>query len=208
MSAATSTSPAPDPEQISASSAARRRDQAHYARLDQLTAAGRSSGRPLGPLLATTHRGQQVDWRDLSQGHSLVVVFVKQGCPCSLEFQQHFNRLAATYEDRVSLVGVIDGSIEVAERYVTANEVPYPVLADADRQLIHEFAVPAAAYVALIDQREIGGQATLQMLWPGCSIEMMHDLVGRLADKLGEPPRVIDFSGLPGALTTGCPFAQ
>jgi hypothetical protein len=47
----------------------------------------------------------------------------------------------------------------------------------------------------------------LDTLWPGCSADMLRDLGRRLADLAGVDEQPLDTSGLPTALTGGCPFA-
>jgi hypothetical protein len=71
---------------------------------------------------------------------------------------------------------VIDGDVEVAQRYAEANRVPYLVLADPKRVLISRFGAENGAYVALVTPAGI-----LDTLWPGCSAEMMLELSRRAA---------------------------
>ena len=132
-----------------------------------------------------------------------MAVFIKDGCPSSVEFEPFFHRIACAYESRVQFVGVIDCSVEVARSSVTARHVPYPLLADPDRALIHHFAAKNAAYVALVSADGI-----IEMMWPGCSAEMMQDLCHKIAACTGSEEQTVDFSGMPGPLTTGCPFRE
>jgi peroxiredoxin len=179
------------------------RDERHYVTPNQLETSGEAAGRQVmrGTLLASD--GRYVDWDDLSAGRPIVVVFIKDGCPCSIEFEPFFHRVARAFAEHVQFVGVIDGACDVASAYVAANDVPYPVLADPDRALIRDFAAKNAAYVALVSAEGI-----VDAMWPGCSAEMMQDLCGKMAARVGinEPP--IDFLGMPGPLTTGCPFRE
>ena len=45
-------------------------------------------------------------------------------------------------------------------------------------------------------------------LWPGCSADGMSELGRRIARLAGVAERPLDVSDMPGALTTGCPFAD
>jgi hypothetical protein len=175
----------------------------HYVTPQQLIASGSMSAQNLGPLTVVGHDGKRRDWKDLAAARPVVVVFIKRGCPCNVEFEPFFHRLSRAYQESVSFVGVIDGGVETARQYAEANQVPYLVLADPERVLISRFRVERGAYVALVTP-----SGTLDTLWPGCSAEMMRELSRRIADLAGVEEQPVDTSGLPTVLTTGCPFAD
>jgi peroxiredoxin len=159
------------------------------------------SNRAVAPFRAVAHDGRHLTWAELSGGRPLVLVFIKRDCPCSVEFEPFFHRLAAAYHDCVRFAGVIDAPEDVARRYAEANRVPYPVLADAGRRLIAQFRAENGAYVALLTP-----DGVLDTLWPGCSAEMMRDMSRRLAAVANVAERPVDYTDMPDALTTGCPF--
>jgi hypothetical protein len=156
-----------------------------------------------GPVTPRAHDGRQRDWNELSGGQPVVIVFIKQDCPCNIEFEPFFHRLYQSYKDSARFVGVIDGGVETARRYANANRVPYLVLADPEQVLISRFRVENGAYVALMTPAGV-----LDTLWPGCSTEMMRDLSRRIAARAGVEEQPVATSGLPDVLTTGCPFAR
>jgi peroxiredoxin len=176
-------------------------DELHFVTPAQLAASGAATGESFRALTAMASDGRQLTWPMLSGGKMVVFVFIKDGCPCSVRFEPFFHRIAAAFEGRVRFVGVIDGSVDVARDYVAKNKVPYPVLADPDHTLISQFKALNAAYVALVDP-----QGALNTLWPGCSAEMMQDLCRRISAAAGGAECHVDFAGMPGPLTTGCPF--
>jgi peroxiredoxin len=173
----------------------------HYVTLDQLTETARSAQGSMADLQAVAHNRGAVSFGDLSGGRPVVLVFVKQGCPCSVEFQPVFNRLAQALEGQVQVVGVIDGTVEVARKYAAANDVPYSILADAERIVIGRFEAKNAAYVALVEMN-----GTVHTLWPGCSASMLQDLCRKSAALSGRDNQAVEFAEMPAALTTGCPF--
>jgi peroxiredoxin len=175
----------------------------HYVTPRQLLDSGSVARRSVVPLRATANDGREVDWEQLSGGQPVVVVFIKDGCPCSVEFEPFFLRVEKAYHGQARFVGVIDAPVEVARRYAEANRVPYPILADPQHTLIRRFQAANAAYVALVSPEGI-----VETLWPGCSAEMLRDLSARIAAlaKVEEP--ALDVTGMPGPLTTGCPFAE
>jgi thiol-disulfide isomerase/thioredoxin len=175
----------------------------HYVTPRQLIASGETGQQNVTELALVTNEDRRLGWQELSDGRPVVVVFVKQGCPCSRRFEPYFHQLAAAYGQHVQFIDVIDGSVEVAQRYAAANQVPYPVVADEDHAMIRRFEARGGAYVALVDPT--GVVATLS---PGCSVEMMDDLSRRIAVLTGQDLAVCDFEGLPGGLTSGCPFTE
>jgi hypothetical protein len=96
---------------------------------------------------------------------------------------------------------VIDAGADAAFAHATANNTPYRVLADPDRVIIDRFEAKNGGYVALLRP-----EGAVDTFWPGWSAEMMRDLGRRIAKLGAVTERSIDVAGMPGALTTGCPF--
>src|SRR5690242_13492083 len=57
----------------------------HYVTPDQLAASGAWTDRPAPPLTAADQDGRTRSLPDLADGRPLVVVFIKDGCPCGPE---------------------------------------------------------------------------------------------------------------------------
>lgn len=180
---------------------AAQRDEEHFVTPAQLAELAVDSPNDVASFEGVSSAGQSTSWIHLSTGRPLVIVFIRDGCPCSVRFEPIFHRLERGLRPGVGFVGVIDASIEVARAYVQKNQVPYPVLADPDHRLIKLFHAKNAAYVALVNREGI-----VESLWPGCSADMMRDLNRKAALLAGfeEPP--FNPSEMPGPLTTGCPF--
>lgn len=175
----------------------------HYVTPRQLIASGETARQDVAHLALVTQDDRHLEWTELSAGRPVVVVFVKQGCPCSRKFEPHFHSLAAAYGPAVQFIDVIDGSVATAQSYSTANAVSYPVIADESGAIIRRFEAQGGAYVALVDR-----EGVVEMLSPGCSVEMMQDLSRRIATMTEQDLAICDFEGLPGGLTAGCPFAD
>jgi peroxiredoxin len=173
----------------------------HYVTPVQLTATGEWTGRPAPPLTAVAQDGKSYALADLADGRPVVVVFIKDGCPCSADAEPFFARLRAAYGDRLRFAGVIDGRIEAARAYATAARVPYPVLTDPDKAIIRSYRAENSVYVALVRP-----DGVIDTLWPGYSAEMLQDLGGRVACLAGTAEVPLDLRGAPAVLTTGCPF--
>jgi peroxiredoxin len=173
----------------------------HYVTPSQLAASGAWQDRPVAPFSAPGHDGKLYDGQSLEGEPATVLVFIKKGCPCSVEFEPFFHRLEHCYKGQARFFGVIDGSVADARHYAEANRVPYTVLADPDRTIITRFKAENGGYVALLKP---GG--VVDTLWPGCSAEMMKELGRKISTLAGVEERPVEVRGMPPVLTTGCPF--
>jgi peroxiredoxin len=174
----------------------------HYVTPSQLAASNAMVQRVVDDFAITTADGRRLDWPALSGGEAVLVVFIKNGCPCSVEFEPYFHRLFEAYRDTTRFIGVIDGDPSTARRYAETHSVPYPVIADPEERLIGRFAVRNGGYAALL-----APEGTVVGFWPGFSQTAMSDLGRRISLLARVAERPIDTAGLPRNLTTGCPFA-
>jgi peroxiredoxin len=175
----------------------------HYVTPAQLAESGALTDRKVGSFSAVAHDRNVFAWSGMSGTRPLVLVFIRRGCPCNVELEPFFHRLAGRYGDVAEFAGVIDAGADAAFAYATANKTPYRVLADPDRAIIDQFEAKNGGYVALLRP-----EGTIDTLWPGCSAEMMRELGRRIAELGAVTERSIDVAGMPGALTTGCPFER
>jgi peroxiredoxin len=175
----------------------------HFVTPDQLVECGALAERRIEPFSAMAHDGVQFTWPARRAVRPLVLVFIKRGCPCSVEFEPFFHRLEERYRDAADFLGVIDADVGSARAYALANKVPYRVLADPDHAIITRCEAKHGGYVALL-----GANSRLDTLWPGCSAEMLQTLGRRIATLRAVAERPLDVSDLPKVLTTGCPFAS
>jgi hypothetical protein len=175
----------------------------HYVTPIELTECGAWTDRKVEPFSATAHDGMRFTWPGVGRARPLVLVFIKRGCPCSVEFEPLFHRLERRYRDIADFVGVIDAGADLARDYAAANKVPYRVLADPDRTIITRFQAKSGGYVALL-----GLSGEVDTLWPGCSADMMRELGRRIAALGAAVERPIEVSEMPKVLTTGCPYSS
>jgi hypothetical protein len=173
----------------------------HPVTPNQLAASNAVVQRVIDDLVVTDAEGRSLDWPALSEGRPVVIVFIKVGCPCSVEFEPYFHRLAEAYRGAVRFVGIIDGDGARARRYAETNSVPYPIIADPETRLIGRFDAKNGGYAALLRPEGI-----VAGFWPGFSRDAMADLGRRIAGLVSVAEHAIDTRGLPVKLTTGCPF--
>jgi hypothetical protein len=172
----------------------------HYVTPAQLTESGALAGRSVPSMSDLARNGTVSTWWG-NGARPMVLIFIRRDCPCNVEFEPYFHKLACRYRDVAEFVGVIDAGADAARAYATANKTPYRVLADPDRVIIDRFEAKNGCYVALVRP-----DGTIDTLWPGCSAQMMRELGHRIAELGAVVQRPIDVAGMPGALTTGCPF--
>jgi hypothetical protein len=173
----------------------------HYVTATQLRSSNALVRRTFDDVVAVTSDKRRMDWSTLSGGHPVLLVFIKEGCPCSVEFEPYFHRIYDAYHAAVRVLGVIDGAQSTADRFAAANSVPYPVVADPHEWLIGRFEAKNGGYVALLDS-----EGVVAGFWPGFSEEAMSDLGRRMSRLAGVAEQPIATAGLPKKLTTGCPF--
>lgn len=162
----------------------------HYVSPIQLSAAGLRAGQPVPPGLG-----------ELIGERPLVLVFLKDGCPCNGDIEPVMHRLVAHYGQQARFAAIMDASSESALQYARANGTPYPVLADPDRTIIRAWLVENGGWIALVRS-----DATFEQMFPGYSRDMLEELNRCLARLTGLPEAVIKLDELPSVLTTGCPY--
>ncbi len=194
-------SPAPPPGLVTTKSPTSHVQEKHYVTPRQLAAANGMVARVVRDSSVTMADGHGLAWEELSAGLPVVLVFIKAGCPCSVDFEPFFHRVEKRYHGEAHFVGVIDADPTTARRYAREQHVPYPILADPDRQLIRRLRAENGGYVMLLTP-----QGVIDGCWPGCTADTMRELGRRIARLAGVTERPLNLSGMPGPLTTGCPF--
>jgi peroxiredoxin len=184
--------------------AVRRPDHAlerHYVGPRQLADSNSMVERRAGDFRATAQDGRCLGWDELSGGRPVVLIFIKQDCPCSVEVEPFFQRVEKAYSSETRFAGVIDAGTKEAARYAVDQGVTHPVFADPGRQLIRRFRALNGCYVVLLTSTGV-----IDGAWPGFSSETVRHLGRRIARLAGVEERPLDVSGLPAGLTTGCRF--
>jgi len=175
--------------------------QKHLATAEMIAKSRSLAGKPAFPFQAKCGDGNLYSLNALLASRPVVLVFIKDGCPCSKAAQPYFNKLYLAAGGRVDFLGIIDGDESVAARWASENATRFPVLADPEKSIIHAFEAPNSAYSALIDR---GG--TIQTLWAGYSVEMIHELSSAMARLTGALIAPVDVTDAPESLYSGCPF--
>lgn len=141
------------------------------------------------------------DIKKLTQAGPVVLVFIKDGCPCSQAAQHFFNVLFYEFAKHVRFLGIFDGSVSKARKWAAQYQAPFPLLSDPDLRIVHEYKAENSAYVALIAK---GGR--IEKLWPGYSADMLTEAAACLSRLTGVDAKPIDVQDAPVEMTTGCPY--
>jgi peroxiredoxin len=144
--------------------------------------------------------GLTLDLASLLARRPVYLVFIKEGCPCSIEAQPFFERLYKKFGDRVQFVAVTDGTPAEAREWKAHFQVVYPMLSEPKAGLMHDFKALHSAYSALITKEE-----GVVHLWPGYSRGELDSIVETLNLVTGRK-QVVAFDDAPRKPTTGCTF--
>lgn len=152
-------------------------------------------------IVATDGRGIEHDTGSDPAGRCLVLVFIKNGCPCSVAAQPFFERIAGSFAGEARFLGVIDGTPETARAWGEKYRAKMPILADPQLKIVRDYGAENSVYVVLI-----GPDRRIVRAWPGHSEEMLEELVTLIERLTGQKSEEMDFAEAPGTLMAGCPF--
>ncbi len=145
--------------------------------------------------------GSLVRLSDSCKNGPVVLIFTKDGCPCSIEAQQFFNQLAKGFEGRATFLGIIDADQQVADKYQHDFSVPYAMLLAGDGAVFKSFDAGQSVYTTLI-----GSDGTVIKQWPGYSKDSLMELDDALARASMSEPVKLDLTMAPIKMSSGCKF--
>ncbi len=122
-------------------------------------------------VTATTELAKPIELARRGAERPQFVLFIKDGCPCSIDAQPLFNTLARKFKGKVDFVGVIDGDRDHALRYAEQFSAAFPVVPDADLRIARDYGAKAGLYSALIARN-----GHIVKMWPGYSADMLREM--------------------------------
>lgn len=126
------------------------------------------------------------------------VIFVKRGCPCSIDAQVLFNKLARRYEDKVEFVGVID---KESQEFATQFKSAFPIVDEPSKGLMKAYDARASVYSALVARN-----GHIVKMWPGYSAAWLKEMNSMMAKASATPEKPFDPEFAPKEKLSGCPF--
>ena len=184
----------PAPEPILREKESRR----HPAPPTDLQAVNRHIGQSIAGDMLQELNGKSSPARLLLKGKSLVLVFFRHDCDCSLEFARYF---AAAMEDskiKADWYFVFPDTPEQIFGFTSKAGLPLPALRDPDSRLAQRLGIAKSGCFILVDP-----QGRVSAIWPGVSLEGLRDLFSRLSLPSQLPA---GLSGIPQSPTAGCPL--
>lgn len=133
----------------------------------------------------------------------VLLVMVKDGCPCNLESQEFFNQISRNYVGKATVVGVMDADKLVASKYRDDLNVPFPILTETTGATFKTYRAEQSVYTFLI-----GKDGILKKVWPGYSAAMLIEANELLASESGVPSKELDVTRAAKEMTSGCYFFQ
>lgn len=128
-----------------------------------------------------------------------MVLFIKKGCPCSIDAQPLFNRLAIKFRKGVQFVGVIDKG---AKDFSTQSSVVFPIVEEPSKKLMKAWDARASVYCALVARN-----GHIVKMWPGYSASWLKEMNALLSKASGMKETPFDPQYAPLEKTSGCPFS-
>lgn len=129
-----------------------------------------------------------------------LVLFVKKGCPCSIDAQPLFSKLALKYQGKVEFVGVID---KEAQDYATQFKATFPVIEEPSLGLMRAFDARSSVYSALVARN-----GHIVKMWPGYSANWLKEMNALLAKASATKETPFDPEYAPKEKASGCPFTD
>ncbi len=165
-----------------------------------LTEAEQKATKPAPEFAVPDDRGKVQTLASFSKNGPVFMLFILDGCPCSIEAQPVFSDLWRAYGQRVQFVGVSNSTVPKAALLRKDLEVPFPVLADQKLDIMRSYGGQRSVYSALIVEGKV------VKLWPGYNRAMVGEINDKLARLAGTWPKSVNFTGVPEKPTSGCSF--
>lgn len=140
---------------------------------------------------------------DLVKAGPVIVVSIKDECPCSVDSQPLFNEISKRFEGKATFVGLFNESPDKAKTYIKNNSVPYPVLIDTQLDTFKAYKAERSVYVTYVNPK-----GEIVKMWPGYWDKMLLELDGMLSKDTGITPKPFDPKYAPVAKSSGCQIYQ
>lgn len=156
--------------------------------------------KPAPEFIGTSVREEPVQISG-NQDKPQFVLFILDGCPCSIDAQPIFNGLSKHWKGKVDFYGVIDSEQKKARAWTSDYRAAFPVVSDPSKKLIKAYEAKQSVYCALISK-----EGKIVKLWPGYSSGMLKEMNELIAKELEEKPTLFDTQYAPVDKTSGCFF--
>ncbi len=164
-----------------------------------LSSAAQKAKSPAPDFSLPDAKGNTFRLGDFSKQMPVVIVSTLTDCPCTMESQPIWNTFAKGLQGKVQFFGLARNSAAEISEFSTNFEVPYPILIDANKEIIKELNVPNSVYVVIVSQ-----DGKIYKIWPGYSKAMVQEM-NEILSKLASTKEVaLKISEVPDKLASGC----
>ncbi|WP_435009299.1 peroxiredoxin family protein [Tundrisphaera lichenicola] len=175
--------------------------QRHLATREMIETSDQAAGTKANDFEAQANDGKMYRLSEIVKDGPAVLLFIKDGCPCSRSADPFFQRLHAAGRGFVPFFGVIDGGVMVADKWAEQNNSAFPILADPEMKIIQAFGAESSAYSAFV-----GRDGRIEKLWAGYSEQMLRELGERMAPWVKPGMEYFDVTDAPVELYAGCSY--
>jgi len=158
-------------------------------------------GKPAPEISLNDTSGKSQTLSNYLKTGPVLLVMIKDGCPCNLESQEFFNAIAGHYPGKAMVLGVMDSDKLLASKYKDDLRVPFPILTETSEKTFRSYRAEQSVYTFLISK-----DGTLKKVWPGYSAAMLVEANQMLADEAGVPAVPLDVTRAAKEMTSGCYF--
>lgn len=134
-------------------------------------------------------------------GKPALIVFVKDGCPCSIEAEPVLQALAKHHGEHIRMIGIFDKGAKEAKAWMANNETKHLFLIDPSLATMKAYHSPNSVYITLV-----APDGKIEKQWPGWSKRILTEANSLLAKLSGQPERKFDTLYAPGEDSSGCSF--
>ncbi len=154
--------------------------------------------KPAPPMTVEDARGGKHDLGGISRPQFLL--FIVDGCPCSVDAQPIMGKLYKHFDGAIEFLGVTNGDKAAANDWWVRYSVPFPIIQDEKKTIIHAYQAKHSVYSALLKDGKI------VKMWPGYSVAMLKEMNHLMAQEARVPEQPFDPEYAPQAKTSGCAF--
>ncbi len=127
------------------------------------------------------------------------ILFILDGCPCSIDAQPLFNSLSKQWKDKVDFYGVIDSDQKKGRAWTQDYRPSFPVVSDSKKEIIKAYEAKQSVYCALVST-----EGKIVKMWPGYSQDMMKEMNDMIGKEVGAEAKPFDAKYAPNQKTSGC----
>jgi peroxiredoxin len=131
------------------------------------------------------------------------LIFVMDGCPCSVDAEPLFQKLYKRFEGKVEFLAVTDGTPEMAKKWSFHMLMPYPLASNPKTDVMAAFGADQSAYSVLLDR-----EGAIVKLWPGYSQGILQEMNRLMAQEAGVEAQPFDAQYAPKEPLSGCRFSS